>query len=177
MVAETQTVKKSNGGLDLRNLIETIPALVVCALPDGSVEFANRAWQEYTGFATGQLSRSNWRAAIHPTDAPTLVDEWNAALANGSTFRSEVRLRRSDGEYRWFLITKALAVTPTQNNELSLRTLIACEDINERERLKDELRHERDRVRLLLEITNGMTSKLDLRGLVEVLSTNLLSVT
>jgi formate hydrogenlyase transcriptional activator len=47
----------------------------------------------------------------------------------------------------------------------------------ERERLEDELRLERDRLRLLLEITNSMTSKLDFRGLVEVLSTSLLSVT
>src|SRR5206468_12743720 len=51
------------------------------------------------------------------------------------------------------------------------------EDERDRERLEDELRHERDRLRLLLEITNSMTSKLDLRRLVEVLSTNLLSVT
>lgn len=51
------------------------------------------------------------------------------------------------------------------------------EDECERKRLEDELRHERDRLRLLLEITNSMTSKLDLRQLVEALSTNLLSVT
>ena len=45
------------------------------------------------------------------------------------------------------------------------------------DRLREELRHERDRLRLLLELTNSMTSKLDLRHLVESLSTNLLSVT
>ncbi len=49
-------------------------------------------------------------------------------------------------------------------------------DVTERRRLEDELKRERDRLRLLLEITNSMISKLDLRHLIEALSTNLLSV-
>ncbi len=184
MAAETHTAKESNQGLDLRNLIETIPALVVCTLPDGSVEFANRAWREYTGVAADQLSGSGWQATIHPADAAAFIDEWNATLASGTAFTTEARVRRSDGQYRWFLIRNALAVTPTQDNELSLRTLIACEDINDRkqtqlrlQQTEGELRHERDRLRLLLEITTSMTSKLDLGHLLDALSTNLLSVT
>jgi len=54
------------------------------------------------------------------------------ALAGGKLFQTEARIRRTDGQYRWFLIMKALAVTPTADGESSLRTLIACVDIHER---------------------------------------------
>jgi PAS domain S-box-containing protein len=118
--------------LDLRNLIETMPTPAVCALPDGSVEFVNREWQEYTGCPTQQLNRWVWQTTIHPDDAATFIDELTAALADGKRFQTEARIRRADGQYLWFLIRKVLAVTPTRGRESSLRTLIACEDIHER---------------------------------------------
>jgi PAS domain S-box-containing protein len=130
MDAETQTARDRGEGLDLRNLIETIPALVVCALPDGSVEFANRAWQEFTGGSLQQLRGSGWQTAIHPEDVRGFAEEWNAST--GKPFATEARIRRADGQYHWFLIRKALAIPPHQGGESSLRTLIACEDINER---------------------------------------------
>ena len=65
MTAETQSTTQTSEPLDLRMLIETIPALVVCALADGSVEFANRAWQEYTGGSLQQMRGSGWQTA-HP---------------------------------------------------------------------------------------------------------------
>ena len=121
---------------DLRNLIETMPTPAVGALPDGSVEFVNRQWQEYTGCLTQQLNRRVWQATIHPDDAVKFTDELTAALADGRPFQTEARIRRADGQYRWFLIRKVLAVTPTRGRDSSLRTslrnLIACEDIHER---------------------------------------------
>jgi PAS domain S-box-containing protein len=118
--------------LDLRNLIETMPTPAVCALPDGSVEFVNREWQEYTGCPTQQLNRWVWQTTIHPDDAAKFTDELTAALAGGRPFQTEARIRRADGQYLCFLIRKILAVTPTRGRESSLRTLIACEDIHER---------------------------------------------
>jgi hypothetical protein len=49
MTVETHNAKLGSEPLDLRNLIETIPALIVCALPNGFAEFANHAYQEYPG--------------------------------------------------------------------------------------------------------------------------------
>ena len=126
--------------LDLRMLIETIPAMAVCALPDGSVEFANRAWQEYTGGSLPQLRGSGWQTAIHPDDLRGFVEEWNANLPTGKPFAVEARMRRSDGQYHWFLIRKALAIPPNQGRDSSLRTLIACEDINERKQAERKFR-------------------------------------
>ncbi|MFZ1132563.1 MAG: PAS domain S-box protein, partial [Terriglobales bacterium] len=128
---------------DLRNLIETMPTPAVGALPDGSVEFVNRQWQEYTGCLTQQLNRRVWQATIHPDDAVKFTDELTAALADGRPFQTEARIRRADGQYRWFLIRKVLAVTPTRGRDSSLRTslrnLIACEDIHERKQAEAKL--------------------------------------
>src|SRR4051794_5598642 len=139
MTAETTTARDSGVGLDLRNLIETIPAMVVCARPDGSVEFANRAWQEYTGGSLQQLRGSGWQAAIHPDDVRGFIEDWNASLPTGKPFATEARMRRADGQYHWFLIRKALAIPPNRGSNSSLRTLIACEDINERKQAEARL--------------------------------------
>ena len=109
-----------------------MPTPAVWALPDGSVEFVNREWQEYTGCPTQQLNRWVWQTTIHPDDAAKFTDELTAALAGRRPFQTEARIRRADGQYLWFLIRKVLAVTPARGRELSLRTLIACEDIHER---------------------------------------------
>src|ERR1700674_5697134 len=118
--------------LDLRNLIETMPAAVLCASPDGSVELVNRTWLEYTGCSSPQLSGWVWQTAIHPDDVAKFIDELTVALAGGKPFQTEARIRRADGQYRWFLIRKALAVSPSRGRESSLRTLIACGDIHDR---------------------------------------------
>src|SRR4051794_25228555 len=124
MIAETQSATQTSEPLDLQMLIETIPGLVICALPDGSVEFANRAWQEYAGGSLQQTRGSGWQTGIHPDDVRCVAEEWNASLATGKPFATEARMRRADGEYHWFLIRKALAIPPNQGDDLSLRTLI-----------------------------------------------------
>ena len=126
------TVAQRSDSMELQNVIETIPALVVCALPDGTVEFVNRAWQEYTGCSPQKLNDSGWRSIIHADDLAKFVEEWDAALSAGRSFETEARIHRADGQYGWFLIKKALAVSGTQNGRSSLRTLIAFEDIDAR---------------------------------------------
>jgi PAS domain-containing protein len=75
--------------------IDTIPALVVCALPDGSVEFVNQAWREYTGSSLNNLTDWGWQTAIHPDDLSKFIDEWKTARAAGKPFQNEARIRRS----------------------------------------------------------------------------------
>jgi PAS domain S-box-containing protein len=151
MTAETHRATQSSEPLDLRMLIEKIPALVLCALPDGSVEFVNRAWQEYTGCSLQQLSGWVWQTTIHPGDVAKFIDEWTVALAGGKPFQTEACIRRADGQYCWFLIRKALAVTPTRGRESSLRTLIACEDINERKEAEAKLQESEIRLQAFFE--------------------------
>jgi PAS domain S-box-containing protein len=88
----------------LRDVIETIPTFAWTALPDGSVDFVNRHWQEYTGLSTQRTVGSGRREAAHPEDLERNVEKWRASLATGRPFEDEVRYRRAaDGQYRWFL--------------------------------------------------------------------------
>ena len=145
MTAEAQGVGRSTEPIDLQALVETIPALVVCALADGSAEFANRAWHEYTGCSSPELSGWGWHATIHPDDLPNFIQEWTVATATGKPFETEARVRRADGEYQWFAIRKALAVSRDQVGEPSLRALIACEDIHERKQVQERLQQSEQR--------------------------------
>jgi PAS domain S-box-containing protein len=134
--------------LDLREVVERMPAPVVCALLDDSVVFVNRAWHEYTGQSPQHLIGSLWQMTIHPDDLAKLADEWGTAFSAGRAFETETRLRRVDGHYHWFLVKKALAVLRNRDSKPSLHALIAFEDIDEqkkseeeRERLRRELAH------------------------------------
>jgi PAS domain S-box-containing protein len=87
----------------LRLVIDTIPALVWRKLPDGSADFLNQRFREYTGLAVDEGLGEGWLKAIHPEDPASSIDEWRAAFAAGKPFEFEARLRRADGEYLWFL--------------------------------------------------------------------------
>src|SRR6266403_208948 len=86
----------------LRLIIDTIPAIAWRKLPDGSADFLNRNFREYTGLSPEDGLGWGWMNAFHPDDR--LVEEWRTALAAGKPFERETRLRRADGQYRWFLV-------------------------------------------------------------------------
>src|ERR1700739_1536262 len=86
----------------LRLIIDTIPAIVWRKLPDGSTDFLNRNFREYTGFSLQDGLGWGWMNAFHPYDR--LIEEWRASFAAGKPFEKEARLRRADGQYRCFLI-------------------------------------------------------------------------
>ncbi len=88
----------------LRKIIDTIPTLAWCNLPDGSNEFLNQRWHDYTGLSPQETKGWGWQFAIHPADLPLLMDKWRELLASGESGEIEARLRRYDGAFRWFLI-------------------------------------------------------------------------
>jgi PAS domain S-box-containing protein len=87
----------------IRLVIDTIPALVWSALPDGSVDFVSRRWLEFTGFSAEQALGWGYTAAIHPEDMERWRAQRPARVATGAAFEDETRFRRADGEYRQFL--------------------------------------------------------------------------
>ncbi|HWN57957.1 MAG TPA: PAS domain-containing protein, partial [Methylomirabilota bacterium] len=86
-----------------RVMVDAIPTLAWCALADGSVEFFNQRWHDYTGLSPQAAHGSGWRVAIHPEDLKKSLEKWRALLASGEPGELEARLRRHDGEYRWFI--------------------------------------------------------------------------
>jgi len=96
-------VEIENSENRLRAIVDTIPALVWSARPDGSAEFFNRRWLDYAGLTPEEASDWGWTAALHPEDRGRLMDYWRHLLASGKAGETEARLRRFDGEFRWFL--------------------------------------------------------------------------
>jgi PAS domain S-box-containing protein len=88
---------------ELRDAIDTIPALVWSALPDGSNTYANKRFVEYLGLSAEHTAGSRWHALIHPDDLKPHASKWMEAVATGKPQENESRYRRSDGQYRWHL--------------------------------------------------------------------------
>jgi PAS domain S-box-containing protein len=88
---------------ELRTLVEAIPAYVGTSLPDGSVDFISESWLDYTGFSRKQGMAWGWGGAIHPEDFDRVLASWQAAVAAGTPIEHELRCRRADGTYHWFL--------------------------------------------------------------------------
>jgi PAS domain S-box-containing protein len=88
---------------NVRLVVDAIPTLAWSARSDGSADFFNQRWLEYTGLATEQARDWGWTVALHPDDVNGLVDYWRSVLASGEPGEMEARLRRFDGVYRWFL--------------------------------------------------------------------------
>lgn len=86
----------------LRHVAQTIPQLVWIAAPDGRIEWFNKRWFEYTGQSAATASSLGWAAVLHPEDA-SFAQHWRDALANGTAFTDEPRLRAADGTYRRFV--------------------------------------------------------------------------
>jgi len=92
--------------LDLRLVVDRIPALAWSSHRDGSVDFVNQRWQEYTGLSYEQSYGKGWKTAIHPDDLPVLAEKWEAPHDVDTAHECEVRLRRADGVFRWFLLQR-----------------------------------------------------------------------
>ena len=95
---------RKRGEEKLRHVIDTMPTLAWCNLPNGTNEFLNKNWHEYTGISPEESHDWGWQTAFHPEDLPHLMEKWKAMLVSGEPDEIEARLRRNDGVYRWFLI-------------------------------------------------------------------------
>src|SRR5467141_4694457 len=93
-------IKKSEDRLRL--VIDTIPTLVWRAGPDGVPDFLNQPALDYTGLRLDQ-AETGWPRAFHPDDKKGMLQKWTAIRQSGRPGELEARLRRYDGEYRWFL--------------------------------------------------------------------------
>src|ERR1700720_3065178 len=90
--------------LDIRLIVDRIPAFTWSAHADGFVEFVNQRWREYAGLSSEESQGWGWQVAIHPEDLPALLQKWRELLIAGEAGGIEARMHRHDGVFRWFLI-------------------------------------------------------------------------
>lgn len=129
------TLQKSEDRLRL--VIDTIPAHVWSARPDGAVDFINRRWQESTGLPVEAGLGWDWGSIVHPQDLQRFVSAWETALADAEPMESQARLRSADGAYRWWLI-RNVPLRDEQGN--IVKWYGTAIDIEERHKAEDALR-------------------------------------
>lgn len=122
---------------DFQRILGAVPALAWAAKPDGAVEFLNRNFLDYLGITGEEAQGWGWTASVHPDDIAGLTSTLQAILASGKSGEAEARLRRGDGEYRWFLTQAHPHRGDSSNVSKWYGTLI---DIDERKRADESLR-------------------------------------
>jgi len=133
---------------NLQLIIDTIPAMVWSRRPDGSVEFFNRHYLDFTGLSAEQAGGWGWKAAVHPDDLNGLATTWRRLVASERPGEAEARLRRHNGAYRWFL----LRANPLRDETGDIVKWFGVNtDIEDRKRTEDALRKSERQFRLLVE--------------------------
>jgi PAS domain S-box-containing protein len=87
-----------------RMLAESIPQIVWSTRPDGWNTYFNQRWSEYTGLTQEESRGHGWNIPFHPDDQKRSSDAWQHAIQTGGVYSLEVRLRRADAVYRWWLV-------------------------------------------------------------------------
>ncbi len=134
---------------EIRVLVDAIPQLVWMLRPDGSTEYCNQRWRDYTGMTFQQAQGDGWLQPIHPDDQqPTLV-LWQRAVQTGRPYEVELRLRQgTTGDYRWFLV-RAEPFTDAQGQ--IVKWVGTSTDIQEQKRAEEALRQSQERIRALID--------------------------
>ena len=133
---------------ELREVIETIPAMTVTIAPDGRDTFIGKRFSEYSGLSQEEARGSGWKVTVHPDDLDLYLHKWRPSLKSGDPVEFETRVRRADGEYRWFL-ARAVAQRDNQGNILKWYEVLT--DIEDRKRAEAVLRDSEARVRRLVD--------------------------
>ena len=146
---------------DIRLVVDTIPTLAWSAGPDGSADFFNQRWLDYTGLSAKQALDSGWQVAIHPDDLPRTLETFREALNSVKPFEVEGRFRRFDGEFRWFLFRGS----PLRDRSGKVAKWYGTNtDLEERKRAEDALRKSEERWRSVFENSAIGVALTDLNG-------------
>ena len=145
----------------LRLVIDTAPAMLHSARPDGYVDFFNKRWLEYVGVSLEDIRGWGWTNVIHPDDVEDVVGRWRSSVATGKPFEAEARLRRADGEYRLMLLRKV----PLRDETGSIvKWYGSAIDIEDRKRAEEELKGSEEKYRVIVEAASDAVISMDESG-------------
>ncbi len=120
-----------------RFLADAIPSIIWTAAPDGTITYTNRRWLDYCGLTAEQNARGWPELVLHPDDYQRCVERWTEALRAGQEYEIEVRNRRHDGTYRWF-ITRAVPWKDISGRVISWFGVTT--DIHDQKAMEEQLR-------------------------------------
>jgi formate hydrogenlyase transcriptional activator len=142
----------------LRTIIDMVPSFLWTSLPDGSKEYLNKRWYDYTGLSLEEGQGWGWKVVVHPEDLDRLVGEWLAIMDSRKPGELETRIRRYDGVYRWFLI-RVVPLLDEQGNVV--KWFGSNTDIEDRKQAEEKLR--RDEIELR-QITDAIPHNIVVMG-------------
>jgi PAS domain S-box-containing protein len=167
---------------ELATTIETIPALVLSFLPDGTVDFVSHRWLDYVGLSREEMFPTRkplsptlggaWKSTNHPDDLDRALNQWQAALATGEPLELETRYRRADGQYRWFLVR---SVPLRDEIGQIVKWYATFTDIDDRKQAEEKLRRSERELRLIFESIPAMVYTINADGDVELVNQRLLT--
>jgi len=128
----------------LQTIIDMVPSFLWTSLPDGSKEYLNKRWYDYTGLSLEEGEGWGWKVVVHPDDLDRLVQEWLAILDARKPGELETRIRRYDGVYRWFLI-RVVPLLDEQGNVV--KWFGSNTDIEDRKLAEEKLRQDERELR------------------------------
>ncbi len=137
-------------GAELLDVINTIPAMVWSALPDGSNSDVNSRFAEYCGMRAEQIAGTGWHVVTHPEDLERHNAKWLACAASGEPLEDELRFRRADGQYRWHL---QRGVPLRDGGGRIVKWYGVLTDIEDRKRGEDKIREQETALRQMLDFT------------------------
>jgi PAS domain S-box-containing protein len=161
MAPPEQIRTSEHPGEDFRTIAEAMPQLVWTADGDGTINYFNQRWIDYTGMDLEEFrSRRTEVGVVHSYEVDETWARWNEAIATGTPYEQEYRLRRSDGSYRWFLCR---AVPMLGLNGKVSRWIGTATDI-------DEQRRARDSLSFMVEAGNVMSTSFDVEEICRALA-------
>jgi PAS domain S-box-containing protein len=132
---------------NLHTLVDALPQLVWMMHPDGSSEYGNQRWCDYTTLTFQQYQGDGWLQALHPDDAQPTLTLWRQALETGEPFETEYRLKNGQtGTYRWFL---ARAMPVRDDVGQIVKWFGTCTDIEEQKQAEQKLKASEENLRVL----------------------------
>lgn len=131
-----------------RMVAEIMPQIVWTALPDGAVDYYNYRWTEFSGIPQQAGHNWDWQPIIHPEDRQRTLDAWKKAVQTGEPYESEHRLRRADGEFRWFL-SRSLPLRNSQGQ--IIKWFGTATNIDEQKQVQEALRQSEERFRVAVD--------------------------
>jgi PAS domain S-box-containing protein len=135
--------------LNCQLLVDSTPALINTARPDGYHDFFNKTCLNYTGCSLEDLQGMKWAASVHSEDVEGMVNAWRTSVASGEPFLYEARVRRADGQYRWML-HQSVAVRDEQEN--IVKWYGTSIDIDDRKRAEEAIREGETELRQILDL-------------------------
>jgi formate hydrogenlyase transcriptional activator len=142
----------------LQTVIDMVPTFLWTSFPDGSKEYLNKRWYEYTGLTLEEGKGWGWKVVVHPEDLDRLIREWLVLVDARKPGELETRIRRYDGQYRWFLIR----VVPQFDAEGNVvRWFGSNTDIEDRKRAEKKLLEDEQELR---RITDAIPQTIVVQG-------------